>query len=186
METATRRSREINPTNDAHQALLTEVFRAFPDDWETLRSEGLAYFEYTLTPDSVAVTRDGNSTSGALSTSSALSIDHLVRSGAVGFSPITYEDFLPASAAGIFQSNLDENARSTGHHEGGSEAEPNYHGDANTDAYADAYADAHAGRKDFERALGGEVMDYMELYRAQERASIEKVLAAVRGIQCEK
>jgi uncharacterized glyoxalase superfamily metalloenzyme YdcJ len=163
METAARRSREINPTNEAHQALLTDVFRAFPDDWETLRSEGLAYFEYTPTPDSDAMTTE------AKSTSSALSIDDLVRSGAVGFSPITYEDFLPASAAGIFQSNLDENARSTGHHEDEGDAEPNVHGNA----------DAHAARKVFEMALGGEVLDYMELYRAQERASIEKVLAAL-------
>jgi uncharacterized glyoxalase superfamily metalloenzyme YdcJ len=167
METAARRSREINPTNEAHQALLTEVFRAFPDDWETLRSEGLAYFEYTLAPDADAVTRKG--TSASRSTSRSSSLEELVRSGAVDFSPITYEDFLPASAAGIFQSNLDENGRSNGNQESNGEADFN----------ADAHAHAHAARKEFEAALGGEVRDFMELYRAQERTSIEKVLAAM-------
>jgi uncharacterized glyoxalase superfamily metalloenzyme YdcJ len=51
---------------------LQRNFQAFPDDEDTLRRGGLAYF----------------------------------RPGRTGWTPVTYEDFLPVSAAGIFQSNL--------------------------------------------------------------------------------
>lgn len=63
--------------------------------------------------------------------------------------PITYEDFLPVSAAGIFQSNL-----GGGHHE-------TYTGNANRDA--------------FEAALGAAVPDELALYAALEKGSIERV-----------
>ncbi|MGB3483850.1 MAG: VOC family protein [Mycobacterium sp.] len=61
----------------------------FPTDLEGLRRGGLAYFTYHRT--------------GA---APAASLDEAVASGAVTATPITYEDFLPRSAAGIFQSNL--------------------------------------------------------------------------------
>ncbi|CEI66035.1 hypothetical protein FVEN_g4554 [Fusarium venenatum] len=71
---------------------LAKIFERFPDNMETLRTEKLAYFAYkpvqsaTKTPEA--------------------DIDALVSSGAVVVEPITYEDFLPVSAAGIFHSNL--------------------------------------------------------------------------------
>ena len=52
-----------------HGRAMTESFAAFPDDAQTMREQGLAYFD-----------ADG--------------------------APLTYEDFLPVSAAGIFRSNL--------------------------------------------------------------------------------
>jgi uncharacterized glyoxalase superfamily metalloenzyme YdcJ len=53
--------------------VLNKVFSLFPDDYETLWKEKLAFFYYKNT-------------------------DHII--------PITYEDFLPFSAVGIFKSNL--------------------------------------------------------------------------------
>lgn len=149
MDEAAQRSRETNPSNEAHQALLSEVFHSFPDDWETLRSEELAYFEYTLTSDPPAAR-------GA-------SLDDLVLSGAVQYSPITYEDFLPASAAGIFQSNLDSTTPSRDDHEGEGEGE----------------CGERTARTAFEQALGRSLLDYMEVYQAQQRASVDKVLGAL-------
>lgn len=69
-------------------AELNKTFTAFPDDWRDLHDDGLAYFRYKAVGD----------TSGDLA-------DMLDR-GTVEISPIIYEDFLPVSAAGIFQSNL--------------------------------------------------------------------------------
>lgn len=57
--------------SDNYREILEREFQAFPDDLETLRNEGLAFFN------------------------------------AKG-QPVTYEDFLPVSAAGIFKSNLDQ------------------------------------------------------------------------------
>lgn len=68
--------------------------------------------------------------------------------------PITSEDFLPVSAAGIFQSNL------------GGEQNDTYAGPTNNGA--------------FEAALGTAVTDELALYAERETASKEKVLEALR------
>jgi uncharacterized glyoxalase superfamily metalloenzyme YdcJ len=84
-------------------------------------------------------------------------LETFVAQGVVQPSPITYEDFLPVSAAGIFQSNL---------------------GDAQQMRY-----EGVSSKAQFEAALGGEVLDEFALYEEQERASIAKVrlqLAMVR------
>ncbi len=65
--------------------------------------------------------------------------------------PVTYEDFLPVSAAGIFKSNLDEKS---GLIEGGQSS----------------------NRKLLEEALGAKVSDCHELYRDQEEQSIRSIL----------
>lgn len=59
--------------------------------------------------------------------------------------PITYEDFLPVSAAGIFQSNL------------GNETQTRSHGNASREA--------------FEQALGCPVLDEFQLYQEAEERS---------------
>lgn len=120
---------------------LQAVFASFPDDHDTLRQEGLGYYRYQLTdagraaPERVA----------------DLPAEVLVATGLATADPIVYEDFLPVSAAGIFQSNL-----------GGEEQR--------------AYA-AHANREAFEQALGVAVNDEFEIY---ERLQAES-LAALRG-----
>ena len=69
----------------------------------------------------------------------------LLDSGALTISPIIYEDFLPVSAAGIFQSNLGDEAR--------------------TDSQA------ASNRSSFEAALGKRVTDEFALYEAMQAAS---------------
>ncbi|MDN7132283.1 VOC family protein [Halomonas sp. MC140] len=130
--------------NDAHQAVMDKVFIALPDSDEAMRREGLAYFHYHLTDAGKAAT--GNTSSD---------MDALISQGLVEAQPITYEDFLPVSAAGIFQSNLGGNA-------------------------SDAYA-GNANREAFEEALGAPVTDELALYAEREQASQQRILAALAG-----
>jgi len=129
--------------NDAHQAVMNSVFAAFPDSDRAMRREGLAYFHYYLTDAGQAAKDCSNE-----------DIEALIAQGLVEAQPITYEDFLPVSAAGIFQSNL-----------GGAQSE-GYAGCANRDA--------------FEKALGAQVTDELSLYAERERASKAKVMASLQ------
>jgi uncharacterized glyoxalase superfamily metalloenzyme YdcJ len=120
-----------------YPARLAEAFKAFPDDLDTIRREGLGFFRYSLrSPD--------------VRTEAGQGIDVLVEQGIVTATPITYEDFLPVSAAGIFQSNLGESG-------------PNQ-----------ARA-AIAAQGEFEQALGSPVLDEMALYEVEQAASIQQV-----------
>jgi uncharacterized glyoxalase superfamily metalloenzyme YdcJ len=76
------------------------VWREFlPTTERELALRGLAFFTYTVATTQCAV--------GAV-----LSLRELVEAGVLVPEPIVYEDFLPRSAAGIFQSNLtDEGTR---------------------------------------------------------------------------
>jgi uncharacterized glyoxalase superfamily metalloenzyme YdcJ len=78
----------------------TDRFGDFPDDWTSLRREGLAWFRYRLVPDRSPVALDD-----------AMSLEALIELGQVEAHPIVYEDFLPVSAAGIFRSNLGSEVR---------------------------------------------------------------------------
>lgn len=123
--------------NQQHQAHLSEVFRDFPDDEQTLREQGLAWFRYRLTEKGEqALPRPGES------------LNQLLADERIQAEPIVYEDFLPVSAAGIFQSNLgnDVQARQAG----------------------------NASRDDFETALGSPVLDEMALYQQMQQRSLEQ------------
>ncbi|MFT8719282.1 VOC family protein [Acetobacter sp.] len=119
-------------------ARLKEAFRAFPDTWEGLRREGLGFFRYSLAAD-VVPTRE----------MIEMSANELVDKGYAVATPIIYEDFLPVSAAGIFQSNL-----------GGQEQK--------------SYG-AHANHEMFVAALGSEVIDEFTLYEEAEGRSIKSL-----------
>ncbi len=80
----------------------------------------------------------------------------LIQDDLVRYEPIVYEDFLPISAAGIFQSNLNKN------------------GD-NATAYLKS--SNPASKRDFEKALGVEVADEMVLYQRIQEESIERCKA---------
>ncbi|WP_295215404.1 VOC family protein [uncultured Brevundimonas sp.] len=123
-------------------ALAKKDFSALPDDWDALRRADLAWFRYRPTPEGLA---------GRAETAD---LEALISSGHVVAEPITYEDFLPVSAAGIFQSNLGSEARET------------------------AYA-VDPAKADFEQALGRPVRDEMALYRAEQDASITAMLKAL-------
>ncbi|WP_411849674.1 VOC family protein [Stenotrophomonas sp. LGBM10] len=123
-------------TGQDYPTRLAAAFSAFPDDHDTLRREGLGYYRYALTdagrasPDAVG----------------DLPAESLIAAGLASADPIVYEDFLPVSAAGIFQSNL-----------GGEEQR--------------AYA-AHANRDAFEHALGLTVEDEFAIYERLQTESL--------------
>ena len=126
---------------DAYRSELDARFaEVFPDDLNALRREGLAFFRYRVGERAEVGAR-------------AESIEALLASGALVADPQVYEDFLPVSAAGIFQSNL------------------------GTDA-ASAYSE-RANREAFEEALGAQVADEMEIYAATERESLQAALQAL-------
>lgn len=126
--------------NDSHQSRLAEVFEAFPDDHATLRREGLAFYHYYAVPGTQTGTED--------------SVEALIEAGALVATPMIYEDFLPVSAAGIFQSNL---------------------GDDVQDEYA-----SQSNQAQFEAALEATVTDEIALYEERQQASLESALAAFR------
>ncbi|MCX4672622.1 VOC family protein [Streptomyces sp. NBC_01381] len=75
-----------------------------PGSERELAAQELAYFTYSVSPDRVRT-----------STQLPATIGELVDQGWVRAEPVVYEDFLPRSAAGIFQSNLSgEGSRNTG------------------------------------------------------------------------
>ncbi|EGQ5284049.1 VOC family protein [Enterobacter hormaechei] len=125
--------------NLTHQLHLREIFSAFPDSEMFLRRQGLAYFRYRLTPTGEAhrhAFRPGDDP------------QPLIERGWVVAQPITYEDFLPVSAAGIFQSNL------------GNETQARSHGNVSRNA--------------FEAALGCAVYDEFSLYEEAEVRSKQR------------
>lgn len=118
---------------------LAAAFADFPDDDDTLRREGLGYYRYALTDA-------GRANPAAVARGS---LDEVIAAGLVAADPVVYDDFLPVSAAGIFQSNL-----------GGGEQR--------------AYA-AQANRAAFEASLGARVHDEFEIYAGIERESLAAI-----------
>lgn len=115
-------------------------------------------------------------------------LEELIVSGKVGFEPIVYEDFLPASAAGIFQSNLVESAWASAINgemgRGGHSRESTVTArSAREDQRGPETETTESSREVFERALGGKVADYWELYEAMEEASLVEVAKAF-GMRC--
>ena len=121
---------------------LAAAFTEFPDDADRLRREGLAFFRYRVAgplPEGVEPVAEA--------------VEDLLADGALVADPQTYEDFLPVSAAGIFQSNL------------GTDAQSNFDETANQDV--------------FEAALGCAVTSETALYRDVEETSLAEALAAL-------
>ncbi|MEW1780401.1 VOC family protein [Streptomyces sp. NPDC086777] len=114
--------------------------RHLPGSEEELAARGLAYFTYRVADDRP---HDGRTP--------PTGIAELVRQGWVRAEPVVYEDFLPRSAAGIFQSNL------------GAE------GTRDNDRQGTAYdADWLSG------AVGREVLDPFALYEQQQNRSLAR------------
>jgi uncharacterized glyoxalase superfamily metalloenzyme YdcJ len=142
-------------TRDAQRAggaragqVLAQVFSAFPDDLTSLREQGLAYFRYRL------------STVGEQAPPArwqGLGLSQAMAQGLVQADPQRYEDFLPVSAAGIFQSNL------AGRQDSGPTT-----------------LSGQPARQAFEQALGCAVLDGFTLYAQAELASLQ---ALPKGLQ---
>lgn len=123
----------------AYMQNLQACFAEFPDDYATLHDQGLAYFRYYLTgkEDAPADADPGT----------------LIAQGYIRFEPLVYEDFLPVSAAGIFQSNLGDKAQAE-------------------------YAQ-NASQTAFEQALGAPVLDELALYQDTQDRSLAACLQAL-------
>lgn len=144
---ATRHAVQINAGGSNardYETELAERFRAFPDDYETLRVEKLAFFRYSPTKAGINAAKKDDL---------AGSINALVDQGYLRADPIIYEDFLPVSAAGIFQSNL------------GSDEQKNYSEQSNQEV--------------FEDCLGAPVGDELDLYAGLEQDSLNAALEAL-------
>ena len=138
---------EAQASKDSGPEALQQAFAEFPDDWDMLREKGLAYFRYRLAPPARGFSNDNHE---------AWDIDSLIDEGVIEVSPVRYEDFLPVSAAGIFRSNLGE------------------------DASVSVKGDSR--KAEFEASLGTPVLDPFELYQAVETNSLS-YCAQVLGIE---
>ncbi|MFC6299212.1 DUF1338 family protein [Pseudomonas sp. CCM 7893] len=127
-----------------YTALMEQHFQAFPDDHRQMREQELAFFRYFVTDKGLAARgrADLPRTLGAL-----------IETGHVDVEPLVYEDFLPVSAAGIFQSNL---------------------GDAAQSHYA-----ANSNQVEFEKALGRRTIDELKLYGETQQRSIMECAQAL-------
>ena len=121
-----------------YMAALSSAFAAFPDEWRAIYDQKLGYFRYHRTDAAQGILDSKN-------------IGTLLDEGLLTISPIIYEDFLPVSAAGIFQSNLGDDA-----------------------AQADQKP---ASQTAFETALGMSVLDEFTHYQKIQDASLKAALA---------
>ncbi|GIK01259.1 hypothetical protein Aspvir_005291 [Aspergillus viridinutans] len=110
-----------------YATILRKHFEEFPDDLAQLQAQKLAFFCYSVTPH--ASKRDYQG---------------------IDYEPITYEDFLPLSAGGIFNSNL-----------------------ANTSQAKQLIMEADTDLDGFQRMLGAPVLDEFCLYEQIQQESLE-------------
>lgn len=123
---------------------LREVFAQFPDSWTELYQQRLVYCAFTVTGKAVPSHMVG------LEQMPDDFVYQLLRAGVLSVAPITYEDFLPFSAAGIFQSNLGKASSAMGH------------------------VTPFPDQQGFEGSLGRSVLDPDVLYSDMQRKSLEK------------
>lgn len=127
---------------------LAAAFQQFPDDLDQLLERGLAFFRWRVL--------DADGLARVAASGAAFDLQALRAQDLVAASPIVYEDFLPVSAAGIFQSNL---------------------GGAEQKSYA-----ANAAQEAFEAALGAPVADEIALYEQSQQASIDALRAQYQAL----
>lgn len=126
-----------------YMRILQKHFVIFPDRYEELRQQGLAYFHYYAAVEKLTNIEVIES-----------NLDQLIATGAIYVEPIVYEDFLPVSAAGIFQSNL---------------------GESNQADYS-----AYSNQDLFEKSLGQRVWNELELYAQTQKNSLLKALTQLQ------
>ncbi|TWI52497.1 putative glyoxalase superfamily metalloenzyme YdcJ [Pseudomonas duriflava] len=122
---------------DSYMKKLSACFADLPDDYDALRTQGLAYFRYFATEQGLAARKD---------VSRPRELEALIKAGHIQYEPLVYEDFLPVSAAGIFQSNLGDTAQ--------------------------AHYAATSSREQFQQALGATVLDELALYEQTQQRSL--------------
>lgn len=123
------------------------AFEKYPDDWKMLRAQNLVYFTYSVANRALLDNDD----------TCSFALEHLIQQGVINITPITYEDFLPLSAAGIFRSNLGTQSSSPS-------------------------VEALSNEAGMEKALGAKLSSSDELYKAMEDESI-RICEAELGIK---
>ncbi|KAJ5712699.1 hypothetical protein N7493_009167 [Penicillium malachiteum] len=130
-----------------YEKLLEDQFKAFPDTMSALRDLNLAYFCYKLTPNAEDLLKE--SLDASFENCSA-SVQELLEKDLLNYEPLTYEDFLPLSAGGIFNSNL-----------------------GNVSQSKQLIMSADPDLDGFQRCLGAPVADEFHLYEEMQRESLE-------------
>ncbi len=135
-----------------YNGLLKEAFKDFPADAVKPGENSVAYYRYEAT-------EEGRKNKGNLK---GMNLDELLEKGYVKATQITYEDFLPASAARIFDSNLE-----------------NVLGKLNLkfDSLKEYKAYERKQKKAFIKALGHDVINSFELYSAEEAKSKKQMFS---------
>jgi uncharacterized glyoxalase superfamily metalloenzyme YdcJ len=135
---------DIKETNPSQYRLeLVKAFELFPNDIQKLHDEKLVFFKYHA--NIKVLINEGDKT-----------VKKLIDIGALIFTPQIYEDFLPVSAAGIFQSNLNSNSQSS-------------------------YTQ-QSNQKLFEESLGTKIIDEMSLYKEIETSSLREALLIIESV----
>lgn len=136
--------RRVQATARSRQEVAAQVWaERLPSTEAGLARAGLAYFRYEVADRAASVPFAPEA-----------SVVDLLEAGLVTATPIVYEDFLPRSAAGIFQSNLSEEGTVDSAREG--------------------------SRRDagwLSDVIGAPVADPYALYAAEQQASIDEVRA---------
>ncbi|WP_145566641.1 2-oxoadipate dioxygenase/decarboxylase HglS [Yersinia aleksiciae] len=131
-----------------YMAILSDQFSQFPDNYQAMRAEKLAFFRYFPTEKSRNVSTESIQ---------SLTLDELIDAELIKYEPLVYEDFLPVSAAGIFQSNLGDKGQS--------------------------HFTERSSQQDFQRDLGIAVMDELQLYEETQQRSLRACAAALKLTQ---
>lgn len=174
--------RQLGVTPNANNAseyyqVLESAFAAFPDDYRALHDEGLAYFYYQAVDSDTdnEPTLDSIDVENVNDPLSKQVITDLLEQGMIRLEPIVYEDFLPVSAAGIFQSNLHDDSTNDNEKDNENNNEKDEHsGKQSNDK-------AHANKEAFENALGAQVYDELELYQTLQAESLKACLGQLNS-----
>ena len=175
-----RRQLAVTPNADnasEYYQILESAFAAFPDDYQTLHDEGLAYFYYQAVDSDTdnEPTLDSIDVENVNDPLSKQMVTGLLEQGIIRLEPIVYEDFLPVSAAGIFQSNLHDDSTndSTNDNENGNENDEH--------SGKQSKGEGHTNKEAFENALGAQVYDELALYETLQAQSLKACLGQLNS-----
>lgn len=134
-----------------HTTILSQKFKErYPDDWTESRKQGLVFFRYRVVPGRGI--KDGRN-------GGAIKMEDLLEQGIVECKPITYEDFLPFSAVGIFKSNLGDRGESVA---------------MAVRLPEKSDAEYEAARTELESLLGRQIPSEIDLYEGLQSASVRE------------
>jgi len=150
--------------DDRYIETLENNFKAFPDELLELLKQDLIHFNFSLTDKTHQLSLEERkelqtrltATLSKIQEDTSLAVK-LVEDGFIKIIPITFEDFLPVSAAGIFKSNIVEG----GYIKASDEIEL-------------------SNQKDLESALGVSVLHYQDLYIEETKNSLKQCLEELK------